>query len=71
MAIESASEPHREFGVNLVVTGSLQRIDDRFRLNLVEAKNLRQLSSTVIDNRMSNLSILQDQTVNQSKRRKC
>ncbi|MFQ5824368.1 MAG: protein kinase [bacterium] len=63
--IASASEAQRAFGVNLVVTGSVQRIGDRFRLtlNLVDAKTLRQLSSSVIDDYMTNVSILQDGVV--------
>jgi serine/threonine-protein kinase len=63
--IESASQAQQAFGVNLVVSGSVQRIDDRFRLtlNLIDAKTLRQLSSSVIDDQMSNISILQDESV--------
>ncbi|MFQ5865531.1 MAG: protein kinase [bacterium] len=63
--IESASEAQQTFGVNLVVSGSVQRIGDRFRLtlNLVDANTLRQLSSCVIDENRSNVSILQDESV--------
>ena len=63
--VQSASEANRAFGVNLVVTGSLQQMNNllRLTLNLVDAKNLRQLKSTVIDVKKSNLSALQDESV--------
>lgn len=63
--IGSASGARRLFGVNLVVTGSVQRMADRFRLtlNLVDAKSLRQIGSSVIDGDISNVSILQDDSV--------
>ncbi len=63
--IQSPSEARRAFGVNLVVTGSVQRMADRFRLtlNLVDANNLRNVKSTVIDDDISNVSILQDESV--------
>ena len=64
-SIASASEARKEFGVNLVVSGSVQRLEDTFRLtlNLVDARSLRQLDSSVIDDHISQLSILQDETV--------
>jgi serine/threonine protein kinase/tetratricopeptide (TPR) repeat protein len=63
--MESPSEANKKFGVNLVVSGSLQQINNQLRLtlNLVDAKNLRQLNSTVIDVKKSNLSALQDESV--------
>ena len=64
--IVSAKEARQDFGVNLVVTGSIQREDDavRLTLNLVDTKTLRQLRSLVIDDRMTNASILQDVVLN-------
>ncbi len=49
--ITSVRDAHKIFGVNYVVTGSLQQIAGRLRLtiNLVDPKNLRQLQSSVID----------------------
>ena len=63
--IESPSEARRAFGVNLVVSGSVQRIGDRFHLtlNLVDAKTVRQLNSSVISHQMTNISVLQHETV--------
>lgn len=61
--ISSASEAQQAFGVNLVVSGSLQSFDDQIRLtlNLIDAKDLRQLNSTVLDITPEKLSALQDE----------
>ncbi len=63
--ITSPSEASQTFGVNLCVTGSLQGIDNGYRLtlNLIDAKNLRQLNSSVIDIDLAELSGLQDNAV--------
>ncbi len=63
--ITSPSEANQTFGVNLCVTGSLQAIANGYRLtlNLVDAKNLRQLNSSVIDIDLAELSGLQDNAV--------
>ena len=63
--ITSPSEANQTFGVNLCVTGSLQGIANGYRLtlNLVDAKNLRQLNSSVIDIDLAQLSDLQDNAV--------
>jgi len=63
--IKSPDEANQRYGVNLVVTGSLQFFDDliRLTLNLVDAKNLRQLNSSVIDVKAKNISSLQDKSV--------
>jgi eukaryotic-like serine/threonine-protein kinase len=60
--LDSAESARREFGVNLAVTGSVQRGEDRVRvtLNLVDAASLRQISSAVIDDLRSHLAGLQD-----------
>ncbi|MFC1724291.1 protein kinase [candidate division KSB1 bacterium] len=59
--ISSVSEARDVFGVNLVITGSMQRYDDFFSLalNLVDTKNLRQFRSEVITDHINNLSLLQ------------
>lgn len=63
--VTSPGEANQSFGVNLCVTGSLQSIADSYRLtlNLVDAKNLRQLNSTIVDINKSELSGLQDAAV--------
>jgi len=65
--VSSAAEAGHVFGVNLVITGSVQRFPDGFRLTLnlidVEQDTPRQLSSVVIDDRTANLALLQDDTV--------
>jgi tetratricopeptide (TPR) repeat protein len=49
--IETVQEAHREFGVNLVLYGSLQRRGDRLRLtvNLADAEGERQLGAEVVE----------------------
>ncbi len=49
--IKSPGDANKLYGVNIAVTGSLQQINNKFRLtlNLIDAINLRQLSSSVID----------------------
>ena len=63
--INSPDEAQRAFGVNLAVTGSLQFMNDLYRLtlNLVDAVHLRQVSSAVIDIKAPNISGLQDKSV--------
>jgi tetratricopeptide (TPR) repeat protein len=65
--VTSAAGARRAFGVTLVVTGSLQRIGGRLRLNasLVDATDLRQLRALgPADYRLDDLS-LQDAVVEQ------
>jgi serine/threonine-protein kinase len=65
--ITSASLAGREFGVNLVFTGSVQRLHDVFRLtlNLIEVNTdaPRQLNSTVFDEALADIAGLQDEVV--------
>ncbi len=63
--INSPGEANKLFGVNLVVTGSLQKLGDDFRLtlNLIDTKNLRQLNSSVIDAKENDLAMLQNKSV--------
>ncbi len=63
--IDSPGEARQSFGVNLAITGSLQLLNDitRLSLNLVNARSLRQLNSTVIDVKTSDVTTLQDQSV--------
>jgi serine/threonine protein kinase/tetratricopeptide (TPR) repeat protein len=60
--IASAAQARRVFGIDLAVTGSVQNYGDRVRitLNLVDAVHERQLRSTVINEQMSDLPVLQD-----------
>ena len=60
-AVSSVREAKQNFGVNLAVTGSVQREngDVLLTLNLVDARSLRQLSSTVLDDHLSNVSMMQ------------
>ncbi len=63
--ITSASEAHASFGVNLVITGSVQRLDRgvRVTINLIDAVTLRQLDSKIIDDIFIEKSVLQDEAV--------
>lgn len=61
-AVSSVSQAQRLFGINLAVTGSLQRAGDRLRLtaNLVDAPSLRQLRSATLDLDAEEMTSLQD-----------
>jgi serine/threonine protein kinase/tetratricopeptide (TPR) repeat protein len=63
--VKSATQARKRFGVNLVVTGSVQQLDGHIRatLNLVDATTDRQLRSTVLDQRGEDISSLQDSSV--------
>jgi serine/threonine-protein kinase len=63
--LTSPGEAQKAFGANLVVTGSVQRDAEmvRLTLNLVDTKTLRQLESRVIDDRITEASVLQDEVV--------
>jgi serine/threonine protein kinase/tetratricopeptide (TPR) repeat protein len=63
--IVSAQEARQTFGVNLVITGSIQRIQDQVRMtiNLVDPQAVRQLKSATIDTRVQDISTLQDGVV--------
>lgn len=63
--VRSPGEAYSTFGVNLAVSGSLQSLNNIFRLtiNLIDAKNMRQLNSTVIDVPRKEVVRLQKKTV--------
>jgi serine/threonine protein kinase/tetratricopeptide (TPR) repeat protein len=63
--VTTAAQAHTAFGVNLVITGSLQRFDQvvRVTINLIDAPTRRQLGSMIIDDTFSQRSILQEEAV--------
>lgn len=63
--IKTAAEAYKMYGANLVVTGSLQFLNNLLRLtiNLVDAKNLRQLNSSIIDVKSKNIPTTQNRVV--------
>ncbi len=63
--IASAREARQVFGATLVITGSMQRTENRVRLtvNLVDPQTLRQLKSKTIDSELHDISVLQDGVV--------
>ena len=65
MDIQSASQARTAFDVNLVVTGSVQRLSEGIRvtINLIDALTLRQIDSIVIDETFIDNSTLQDNAV--------
>lgn len=63
--VDTVQAARRNFGVNLVLTGSMQRTGDSVRLtaNLVDAATLRQLRSQVFDGRVTDVSLWQDEAI--------
>ncbi len=63
--VTSVKEATRKLGVNLAVTGSLQRIGDQLRLtiNLVDGNTRRQLRSEILEMEWGNHTRLQDEVV--------
>lgn len=65
LTIQSASEACKAFGVNLVVAGSFQKLGQKYRLtmNLIDAEDLRQLNSIIMDIPVDRIALLQDQSI--------
>ncbi len=63
--ITSARDAHRVFGVNLVVSGSLQRVSDRLRvtLNVIDPATLRQVRADTLELALQDVSALQDEVL--------
>jgi len=63
--VSDAAAAQKEFGVNLVITGSVQRDGSLLRLtvNLIDARNLRQVGSGQFEDRTGDFSTLQDSAV--------
>ncbi len=63
--IADAEAAQKEFGANLVITGAVQRQDNLVRLtvNLIDAKNLRQIGSGEFSDRTGDFSVIQDSAV--------
>lgn len=63
--IKTPQEAYTLFGVNIVVTGSIQDIlgKKRLTINLVDAENLRQLKSSVLDISGDNVINLQSELI--------
>jgi serine/threonine-protein kinase len=63
--VSDPAAAQKEFGVNLVITGSVQRDGSLLRLtvNLIDARNLRQVGSGQFQDRTGDFSTLQDSAV--------
>ena len=63
--ITSAKEAYNQFGVNLVISGSVEKLTSGYRvnINLVDAKNLRQIATSETDDPMTSTSFMQDEAI--------
>ena len=63
--VRSAGQARKIFGVNYVITGSIQPLADRLRLtiNLIDSRSLRQINSSVIDVDAGEVLELHDKSV--------
>ena len=63
--IKSASDAYKRYGVNLAVTGSVQFVGDilKLNLNLVDAKDLRQINSSVINVNIKDIASIDNKAV--------
>jgi eukaryotic-like serine/threonine-protein kinase len=63
--VEDPTSAARDLGATLVVTGSMERAGPAIHLtvNLIDAKNLRQIGSASVEDHSGNLETLQDQAV--------
>ena len=63
--VQNTEDALKAFGINLAVTGSIQKINNRYQLilNLIDPAKKRQISSRVIDEPLSGISAIQDVAV--------
>ena len=63
--VNDPSAAARDLGATLVVMGTLQRSgqDVHLTVNLIDAKNLRQIGSASLEDHSGNLEMLQDEAV--------
>ncbi len=63
--VSTPEDALKAFGINLAVTGSMQKLNNRWRLilNLIDPAQKRQISSRVIDEPLTEISSIQDEAV--------
>jgi eukaryotic-like serine/threonine-protein kinase len=63
--VSSVEEARKAFGVTLAITGNIQQVGDRVRINTnaVDARTLKQLSSRTVDVQVNELFALQTRVV--------
>lgn len=63
--VQNPEDALKSFGINLAITGSLQKLEDKWQLiiNLVDPAEKRQLSSRVVDEPLAGISTIQDEAV--------
>ncbi len=66
--IRNASEARREFGTDLVLEGTIQRVGDTLRItcNLVDSKTARQIAARTFTRDAADIFGLQDEVVNRT-----
>jgi len=63
--VSSPEDALTAFGINLAITGSMQKLNNRWQLilNLIDPAQKRQISSRVIDEPLTEISSIQDEAV--------
>ncbi len=63
--VSTPEDALKAFGINLAITGSMQKMNNRWQLilNLVDPAQKRQISSRVIDEPLTEISTIQDEAV--------
>lgn len=65
LEVSTITEASGRFGINLAVTGSIQKTGDRLKvtINLVNASTLRQIDSKIIETDYNNISHFHDELI--------
>lgn len=63
--VQNPEDALKAFGINLAITGSIQKINERYQLilNLIDPSEKRQISSRIIDESLSGSSSIQNEAV--------
>ena len=63
--VQNADDALKTFGINLAITGSIQKLNNRYQLilNLIDPSKKRQISSRIIDEPLTGTSSIQNEAV--------
>jgi len=63
--VQNPDDAVKAFGINLAITGSIQKLNNRYQLilNLIDPSKKRQLSSRIIDEPLTGTSSIQNEAV--------
>jgi len=63
--VQNPEDALKAFGINLAITGSIQKVNNRYQLiiNLIDPSKQRQISSRIIDEPLSGTSSIQNEAV--------